>query len=654
MSALDPLPAGTRKGFVVAMWLIPLAVLILAELGLRAVGAYEPEPLFIQVEGAEDYLTPNPEVGKRFFGEAGPAPGPAHHAFRAEKPRRGFRLVVQGGSSAAGFPYGHGGTFPRMLEQRLTRTFPDRLVEVVNTGMDAVSSWALVDLAPEIVAIRPDAVLVYAGHNEYFGALGAASVNRAGGAFATRLYLALDESRLFTALARLWGALLGGDSGTVSDRSMMESLATGQRVRRGSETWQRGVRQFERNLTDLACGYRDAGIPVFLGTVASNERHQPPFDPGPFLEGTGAESWSQEYAAAQGHLASGDSAEATARFTALLETDPDAAGPLFGLARIHDAAGRTGEAAAAYAAARDRDGLPFRAPSEMNEVIGRVADACDAVLVDARGAIAAQSPLGIPGQALFLEHLHPNVDGYFVLADAFYAALEAAEMPETWSGRVPAAAARREVLVTELDTLLAAVHVRRLITRWPFDTTAVSREDTLRAEGVPAALAADVIAGRRSWLEAMTTLGSWYTETGRSGQALQVGLTLIQEYPYSADIHTVTADLLRSVGALEQALLVYREADRIEPTAATRRMVGQMQLRTGQSEAALRTLRSARAMAGAEPGVLYDLGLALLTAGETAEALRVAEELVRTQPDYPNAERLLDRARADSAAAGAN
>ena len=48
----------------------------------------------------------------------------------------------------------------------------------------------------EIIAIEPDAVLIYAGHNEYYGALGTASTESLGGStILVRLYLGLRQYR---------------------------------------------------------------------------------------------------------------------------------------------------------------------------------------------------------------------------------------------------------------------------------------------------------------------------------------------------------------------------------------------------------------------------------------------------------------------------
>ena len=58
------------------------------------------------------------------------------------------------------------------LEERLQATFPGREIEVINTALTAVNSYTLLDQADEIAGQRPDAVLIYTGHNEYYGALG--------------------------------------------------------------------------------------------------------------------------------------------------------------------------------------------------------------------------------------------------------------------------------------------------------------------------------------------------------------------------------------------------------------------------------------------------------------------------------------------------
>ncbi|MDC2888862.1 SGNH/GDSL hydrolase family protein [Psychrosphaera algicola] len=93
---------------------------------------------------------------------------------------------MQGGSTAAGFPYGRFGSLQGMLEQRFKRTYPHKNIEVINTAMAAVNSYTLMDFVDEIIEIEPDLILIYAGHNEYLGVMGVGSTFAAiGGRSAT-------------------------------------------------------------------------------------------------------------------------------------------------------------------------------------------------------------------------------------------------------------------------------------------------------------------------------------------------------------------------------------------------------------------------------------------------------------------------------------
>ena len=75
-----------------------------------------------------------------------------------------------------------------------TISMPDKTVEVINLGISAVNSYTLFDQVDEIIEQKPDAILIYAGHNEFYGALGVGSNENLGGfpAF-VRFYLKLQR-----------------------------------------------------------------------------------------------------------------------------------------------------------------------------------------------------------------------------------------------------------------------------------------------------------------------------------------------------------------------------------------------------------------------------------------------------------------------------
>jgi lysophospholipase L1-like esterase len=94
---------------------------------------------------------------------------------RETKPANGFRVFVFGGSSAQGFPNASRASFPSLLERMLKLTYPDKIIEVVKLGTSAINSHTLLDILPDVLSYSPDLILMYAGHNEYYGELGPAS-----------------------------------------------------------------------------------------------------------------------------------------------------------------------------------------------------------------------------------------------------------------------------------------------------------------------------------------------------------------------------------------------------------------------------------------------------------------------------------------------
>ena len=67
-----------------------------------------------------------------------------------------------------------------------------------------------------------------------------------------------------------------------------------------------------------------------------------------------------------------------------------------------------------------------------------------------------------------VEHLHPNIDGYFIMADAIYDGLMAADILGTPGRAVDAGLARQEMPVTAIDRLAGDYRVARLKLDWPF------------------------------------------------------------------------------------------------------------------------------------------------------------------------------------------
>jgi hypothetical protein len=278
-----PAPA-RRRAFLAITLLAPLLLLLGAEAALRLAGIGALEPLLIPVPKAEGFLQPNPAAVQRFFPDPRRAPEVSIDTtwFPAEKAPGTLRIFVQGESSAAGFPYGRWASPAALLQQRLQRAYPEREVEVINTGMAAVTSYVLLDFAEEIIAQRPDAVVIYTGHNEFLGIGGVgSSLASASSPALARTIATLRRLHLYRALERGLGSLgSGADPLATREVTLMSRVAAERSIPLGSTLYERGVEQFRGNLDRLLAIYQAAGIPVFIGTLASNERDQAPFASG--------------------------------------------------------------------------------------------------------------------------------------------------------------------------------------------------------------------------------------------------------------------------------------------------------------------------------------------------------------------------------------
>lgn len=565
--------AGRRYLFPLIALSLPFVALVLIELALRLGGIATPEPLFVDELNNPAYRLANPNVILRYFSKPEQAPGIQIETsfFLKEKPVNGLRIIIQGGSTAAGFPYGLGASPAGMLERRLKRSYPHRQVEVINTAMSAVNSYTLLDFADEIIATDPDLIVVYAGHNEYLGLFGVGSrVSVAASPWVSRAHLALNQLRLYRVLGRLL-ARTQGEAAADRDaaRSLMARVAGKRSIAYESEDYWRGVEQYRHNMSALARRYGDAGIPVFVGTLVANESDQPPFVSAP---------------PSPDELGSTEAAD-VGRLRGVVDTSPDSAAAWFALGRALEAAGKLTEARAAYLEAKDRDRLRFRAPEDFNEVLKDIVADGNVRLVDVQRALASASPTRIVGASLMLEHVHPTLDGYFLIADAFYDAIVDSGLIGVPTLTIDERTARSEVPVSALDRLFGEYKVARITSDWPFSDPPVRRE-LPTATNYAEELAQSLYRQTTTWPDATLKLRDYYRQR-EPAEYLRLALILADAFPFMPGLQRDAAAALLPVNRAREALnYAYRAATREPNDVASLLVLAESFARMGRVRAA--------------------------------------------------------------------
>src|SRR5687768_7560563 len=606
-------PLSPRKAalFLAITLAFPFLLFGLLETGLRLANYGGHMPAFSTPEVFHGkYLVPDANLARRYFPQDRYPPVAPGDAFLATRPRNSVRIFVLGESSAAGFPYAANGTFSRVLRDVLTDIFPRDTVEVVNMGIAATNSYTIADIAGEVIDQRPDAVMIYGGHNEYYGALGAGSTESLGSfpGF-VRLYLRLQRLKTFLLLRNVMSGALtavrGGPSARTieSDVTRMESVVGDQRIVLGGETYQRGVRQYESNLRSTTRAFRREGIAVFIGSTPSNLRDLRPFGPSAIPPDTTA---TIVFDSAKATLATGDSSRAANMFSR----------------------------------ARDLDVVRFRAPSEFARVLQRVAKETGAIYVPSAERIAAASLKGIPGADLFHEHVHLNQRGYLLLAHAYFDALRSTNFlgrqPDTerfagWS------AYEERMRLTELDHRIALHTVRAVTTRWPF--VPVRKQVDYRGTYEPTdfldSLALAASRGAIPWAQAKAMLGERLASSGDVDRAIAEYDGLIRDGPQVEVAYRLAARALLSVNQPQRARPYLERAHAISPSAFSAFSLGVIVREEGKTDLAITLLEQALRLSPDMPGALYQLSLAYGTKRDIATARALALRLAQVEPRFP-------------------
>ena len=587
----EELRPARRRTFLLVILLLPVLLLIAAEGLLRALNVAPQVPLFIANPQYPQYSLANPAAAGRLFSRPEAAPNVSIETgfFDTVRGPETFRLVVQGGSSAAGFPYGYGASPAAMLEQRLRRENPGRRIEVISTAMSAVNTYALWEFTDEIIDLQPDAVLIYAGHNEFLGILGVGSAYSSSRSPAlTRLIMRLRSLRLYRALERVLtpSARQGVDAGEGQGGTLMARIAAQRSIPFESDLYQRGKDQFRSNLDLILERYDEAGIPVFIATLVSNESDQPPF-----ISKSGAEGEISDFARSVDAGASiGENG--LQRLQALANDGNANAAYILGRALIGQ--GLTEEALSAFQQARDLDQLRFRAPTEFNEIIREQASTHGAVVVAVEDDFRLASPGGLIGHGLVTEHLHPNVDGYFILASAFHRAVtQSGLLDENGAQAVDELQARLEIPLSAVDRLFGEYKLQRLMADWPFVET--RREPVLPAPGSEEEiLARELYEQKIDWLTAHRRLQDFYRRDSNQSEYLRVTLILADAFPFSAEDQFQAAKALLQAGRALQAVRYLYQAVAVRPEhLPTWLALGDASVRSGLPEHARRAYQRA-------------------------------------------------------------
>ena len=298
--------------------------------------------------------------------------------FSIKKPANTIRIAILGGSSV----YRLGETV-QGLKNRLAAAGITENIEIMNLGVCGCGTDRALISARQVLEYDLDALLVYAGHNEFISESNRETYRQPSWIQRNSKVLQLFDNPWRPEPGRLYSAA--------------EKEST--------------YRQYEKNLREIASLAQERKVPIVFGTVSANLVIPPKvYDAGLYQQSAVSPESGQHYKRGIGLLAEERFEEAKNAFQQSF-------------------------------AASDR---PWRATTRNNEILRTTAAELSIPLADVEQRVIDQAPHGIPGintiakvypeydglEGFFDDHCHLNVQGNEILLDTFAEVLIEQLQPE--------------------------------------------------------------------------------------------------------------------------------------------------------------------------------------------------------------------------------
>jgi tetratricopeptide (TPR) repeat protein len=292
-----------------------------------------------------------------------------------------------------------------------------------------------------------------------------------------------------------------------------------------------------------------------------------------------------------------------------------------------------------YIRARDLDVVRFRAPTEFNLVIDRVAKVTGARYVGIAEAAAREAPAGSPGEEFFLEHVHPNRTGHATIGRVFFESMRDAgfggRRAQLDRLRSPAEYFAAMEL-TAFDERIVRHTVRTLTSRWPF--VASTRRGDYRISYRPTdlfdSLAFEVSRGA-PWETGKLRLAAEYERQRAFDLAAAEYRGLVRDAPLFEEPLRLLARVLLAAGNESEAERTLERALRLHPTTHAANALAGIALRRRDLQRGIALLQLSLSLDPNQPDVLHQLSLAHRLAGDVASARATALRLRQLAPGFP-------------------
>ncbi len=464
------------------------------------------------------------------------------------------RIVVLGESAAQGIPVPSFG-FAAQLRAQLRARYPGRNIEVINTGIVAINSHVVYQIARELAGFSPDLFVVYLGNNEVVGPYGPGCtyLSEMPPLWVIRLSVFVRSTRTGQLVMAIVGRLTKGNHPSPEWVGM--AMFADSAVRGDDPRLEVVYRNLEANLEGIVRAASHAGAKTILCTVVSNLKDCAPLLSLHRADLSGLElgKWERVYTkgAIEWLLGKGEAAQTDLNEALRIDWQYAEAAYLLGSLELE-----SGDVAAARRHLIDAehwDALRFRPDPRINEIIREVArrNPSDARLLDASLLLGSDpSSEGVPaGRGLLFEHVHFDWEGNFRLSRAMAEISEEALFGSAKSAApwLDSRACAASLAYCDHERLGVLEKVRAIVQNPPFPNQVTYPEDEAR-------LARDIASATASRNDP--------AKLQLAKEIVQAAVARDRENP---DLAKIAEDIDDDLGDLSGALAESRRAQELQP-----------------------------------------------------------------------------------------
>jgi len=607
--------------FYFVMFLIPFLILIILETGLRFFNYGKDYTVFVKISDQfENLLFFNPVLPQKYFSSSLPIPSVIPDGFDKIKKENTFRIFVMGGSSAAGFPYPPNASFPRFLKRKLQLVYPENKIEVINLGVSAVNSIFIRDILNDVIDQSPDLIIFYTGHNEYYGAYGAASNDLKGySPTLTRFTLFLKHYKVYQLILNIIeyvNTSLDNDKIEENNKTLMASMVGDSKVELDSKIYNNGLEQFGENFDFILKECISNKINVLTATLTSNMKQKP-------LIGISDIN----------HISNKIFLDAETNLTE----------------------GNFDKAAMQFSKAIDHDAVMFRAPSAVNEIIKKISLTYNYSIVDIDSVFKSVGENGMPGYDLFVDHLHPNIRGNKIIADEFYNKIKSTadlnknnnyENRETEIENY----LNQEFPFSRFDSTYSQIKIELLLNSYPFkrNSNLSAVLNSFKLYNLSDSLALMAVKGNISWEDAHYKLAEHFYRVNDIPSFYKEMNVLIEDKTFDKYTYTVTAEKLIEKKYYSLSKIVLLKLFHLYPDENSASKLGFLFLEENNFISAIRFYNDAIKFNPKKPEYYFYLSKAYFKNNELQKAVSAIEYCLKLSPNNQTARKIYESLKTSS------